>query len=502
MNRLRTWKASFFREQALATVLLALGLLLRLRQYLTDRSLWVDEAMLALNIVSRSFAELFKPLDYNQGAPIGFLLVEKFLNSFLERNELVLRFFPLLAGSLSLWLFYLLLKRMTRGIGLFAALALFTLNPRLIYYSSEVKQYILDVAVTLALLLIAAPLFDASPRRKDFAWLAAAGLFALWFSHPALFVLAGIGLALVIVYLQRRDYSSLWSILGVGALWMIVIGLLYLLILKDLSQNDYMREYWAGAFLPMPPWSEPGWFLRNLNENIGIQFGIPYAVLLVFALMLIGWFVLFIQNREYALVFACIGSVTLAASALQLYPVFERMILFLVPLGLVLLGKAVEGLQSGLKKYPVPGTLSALLLTGFLIYGPLTTSFQSFVTPKYFEHIRPSMDYLHDYGKPGDTLYVYHNAVPAFRFYEPKYGLALENTIIGSDHSSDPQAYYSELDRMDGRKRVWLLFSHVYEVDEFNERDFILEYVDRLGEKVREYRVPGTSVFLYLYDLK
>ncbi|HEY9758010.1 MAG TPA: hypothetical protein V6C97_22785 [Oculatellaceae cyanobacterium] len=502
MNHLRTWKASLSQERTLAIVLLALGLLLRLRQYLTNRSLWVDEAMLALNIVNRSFAELFKPLDYNQGAPIGFLLVEKFLNLFLERNELVLRFFPLLAGSLSLWLFYLLLKRTTRGIGLFAALALFTLNPRLVYYSSEVKQYIVDVAVTLALLLVAASLFDASPCRKDFVRLAAAGLFALWFSHPALFVLAGIGLTLAIVYIRRRDYSSLRGILGVGFLWMIAIGLLYFLVLKDLSQNDYMREYWAGAFLPMPPWSDPGWFLENLSGTIGIQFGMPYAVLLVFALMLIGWSVLFIQNREYALVFACIGLVTLAASALQLYPVFERMILFLVPLGLVLLGKAVEGLQSGLKKYPVPGILSALLLTGFLIYGPLTTSFRSFATPKYFEHIRPSMDYLRDYSKPGDTLYVYYNAIPAFRFYEPKYGLALENTVIGSDHSGDPQAYYPELDQLDGRKRVWLLFSHVYEVDEFNERNFILKYVDQLGKKVREYRVPGTSVFLYLYDLK
>ena len=244
-------------------MLLLLGVLLRLRQYLTGRSLWADEAMLALNIVNRNFGGMFQPLDYDQGAPIGFLLVEKIFNSILGKNEFALRLFPLLVGLLSLWLFYLLLKRITNGAGLFTALALFAFNPRLVYYSSEVKQYILDVAVTIALLLIAAPVFNPSPRKKDFAWLALAGLLALWFSHPALFVLAGIGLALVIVYLKRRDVASLRFVIGMGILWVLDIGLLYLLILKDLSQNAYMREYWQGAFLPMPPWSDPGWFVRS-----------------------------------------------------------------------------------------------------------------------------------------------------------------------------------------------------------------------------------------------
>ncbi len=502
MNRIHTWKASLSWEQAVTAILFLLGAILRLRQYLTDRSLWVDEAMLALNIVNRSFAQLFKPLDYNQGAPIGFLLVEKFFNSILQRNELVLRLFPLLVGLCSLGLFYLLLKRTVHGIGLLAALALFALNPRLVYYSSEVKQYIVDVAAAISLLLIAMPLLESVPRKRQFAWLTLAGLIALWFSHPALFVLAGIGLALVLIYLKRRDVSSLRLAAGMGLIWVLNVALLYLLILRDLSQSAYMRTYWQAAFVPMPPWSNPGWFLRNLNENIGIQLGIPYAVLFISFLLLAGWVVLFLQNRECALVFACIVLITVVASALQLYPVFERMILFLVPFGLLLLGKAVEGLQRSLRHASVPGTLSSLLLAGFLMYGPLVTSVQSFVTPKYFEHIRPSMEYLRDYVKPGDTIYVYYNAAPAFQFYAPKYGLALENIVIGADHSTQPEAYYAELDQLEGRKRVWLIFSHVYELNEFNEKDFILGYMDQLGEKVKEYRVPATSVYLYLYDLK
>lgn len=496
-------KTFFSWEQGAAAVLLLSGALLRLRQYLTGRSLWADEASLALNIVNRNFAGMFQPLDYDQGAPIGFLFIEKLFNSILGKNEFALRLFPFLVGLTSLWLFYLLLKRITSGAGMLTALALFVFNPRLIYYSSEVKQYILDVAVTIALLLIAIPVFNISPRRKDSIWLTLAGLIAPWFSHPALFVLGGIGLALVIVYLRRRDFSSLRSVIGMGILWVLDVGFLYLLILKSLGQNEYLREYWQGAFLPMPPWSDPGWFIRSLNENIGLQFGIPYAVLFVFAMMLVGWIVLFLQNQGYAIAFIGILLITLIASALELYPVFERMILFLVPIGLILLGKTVEALYSRLQKYQFPGVLVISILTGFLIYGPLLTSIQSFITPKYYEHIRPTMDFVRSSWKEGDVMYVSNGALPAFRFYAPFYGLEDIPYEFGKreDYKS-PQNLLSQLDSFQGRPRVWLLFSHVYERGDFNERDFILNNLNQIGEKKREFRVPGTSVFLYLYDLK
>ena len=484
-------------------MLLLAGIVLRLRQYLTGRSLWADEASLALNIVNRNLAGMFQPLDYDQGAPIGFLLVEKLLHSILGKNELVLRLFPLVVGLSSLWLFYLLSKRVMSGAGLLTALALFAFNPRLVYYSSEVKQYIVDVAVTIALLLIAAPVWDVSARKKDFVWLTLAGLIALWLSHAALFVLAGIGLALFIIFLQRRDSSNLRRVIGMGILWVLNLGLLYLLILRDLSQQAYLREYWQGAFLPMPPWSDPGWFVRSLNENIGIQFGIPYAVLFVLALMLVGWVVLFYQNREYAIAFACILLTTLTASALQLYPVFERMILFLIPIGLILLGKAVEALYAQLRKYQFLGVFATAAVVGLLIYGPLATSVQSFIVPKYFEHIRPTMDFVRSSWKDGDRMYVSYGALPAFRFYAPFYGLEDIPYEFGKrEDYKNPQNILSQLDLFEGQPRIWILFSHVYEKGDFNEREFILNYADQIGDKKREFRVPGTSVFLYLYDLK
>ena len=77
---------------------------------LHNRSLWADEAVLALNIVNRSYWELLQPLDYEQGAPVGFLLVEKLAIGVFGNNEYALRLFPLLSGIISLFLFYILAK--------------------------------------------------------------------------------------------------------------------------------------------------------------------------------------------------------------------------------------------------------------------------------------------------------------------------------------------------------------------------------------------------------
>ena len=490
-------------EKTAIAFLFVAGTLLRLRQYLTGRSLWADEASLALNIVNRSFGELFKPLDYDQGSPLGFLFAEKIFNLLLGRNEYALRLLPFLAGILSIWLFYLLLKRVTAGTGLLAALALFVLNPRLIYYSSEVKQYIVDVLLTIALLLIAAPLLEERWQRRYLIWLALAGFLAVWFSHPAIFVLAGIGLTLAIVCLHRRDIKNLWYVAGLGIFWLAAIGLLYLLILNDLRQNEYLEEYWQGAFLPMPPWSDPGWFVRSLNENIGLQFGIPYAVYFVFGLMLAGWVVLWQTKRNYAIAFGLILLATLTASAMLLYPVFERMILFLIPIGLILLGKFIEFIHQRMQNPSWAGTAASLALAGFLIIGPLMTSSGYFIAPKYYEHIRPSMAFLQESWRPEDGLYVSNGAITAFEYYAPMYGLSQARYISNTrDDYKDPARIARQIETLKGKPRVWVLMSHVYERGNFNEKDFILNELQEIGKKKREFRLPGTSVYLYLFDLR
>jgi hypothetical protein len=143
-----------------------------------------------------------------------------------------------------------------------------------------------------------------------------------------------------------------------------------------------------------------------------------------------------------------------------------------------------------------------VLLAGYLLFSPLSLAAENFAAPKLREHIRPTMETLRGFRKDGDLVYVYYWAEHAVRFYAPKYGFAMSDFILGADHHDQPELYRAELDALRGNGRVWFLFSHVYENGDFNEREFILGYLDSIGDLSRAYNAPGTSVFLYLYDLR
>ena len=93
-------------------VLALLGAALRLRQYLFNRSLWVDEVKVALNVIDRNVGELMTvPLAYSQSAPPGFLVSARATVVAFGSSELALRLTPLIAGVLTLLVAVVLARR-------------------------------------------------------------------------------------------------------------------------------------------------------------------------------------------------------------------------------------------------------------------------------------------------------------------------------------------------------------------------------------------------------
>lgn len=474
------------------------GFILRLRQYLVNRSLWLDEAMLADNIVSRTFGRLTEWLDYDQQAPIGFLWLQKLSVTIFGNNEYALRLIPFAAGCLALVLMFVLSRRLSAFSGN-TALALFAVSSAFVSYTSEAKQYIVDVTVAIGLLTAYLHYDERGWKPPDYFWSGVIGAAAVWFSHPAIFSLAGIGLLLFIKAIRQRSALG-WTLLT-GGLWLASFAAFYIFFLRRSVTADVLLDYWGSAFLPLSS-DAPNWLAGVFNGFFVFSAGLETPLLLNGILALAGLAALARKRTSLAAALTLPCLLALLASAFHAYPFTGRMILFLAPALILLLAEGVETLSTIFSRPRWLAWTIRLILAASLLFGPLTLAYENFTTPKLREHIRPTMEYLRNHLKEDDLVYVYYWAEPAVRYYAPKYGFTMDDFIIGADHHDQPELYRPDLDRLRGHKRVWVLFSHVYERGNFNERDYILDYLNSTGKLEREFRVPGTSVYLYLYDLQ
>lgn len=149
----------------LPTALVTLaGVALRVEQYLHGRSLWFDEALLALNVIHRPLQRLLtEPLAYQQGAPPGFLAIQRLVVAQFGSSERMLRLVPMVGGCLTLVVFARLAHRLLSRPAALLATALAAFSPFLVYYAAESKQYSTDVLFTVVILDLAVVLLLRRP---------------------------------------------------------------------------------------------------------------------------------------------------------------------------------------------------------------------------------------------------------------------------------------------------------------------------------------------------
>ncbi len=474
--------------------ILCFGIILRLAQYAFNRSLWFDESLLALNIVNRSAADLLKPLDYNQGAPVGFLLIEKLSVGIFGVSDYSLRLFPLVCGVISLFLFYRVATHFIDPRAVPLALGLFAISDKLIYYSSEVKQYSSDVCV--ALLLYAAAIHCVQSERLTaprIALFGAIGGLAIWLSHPAVFILAGVGVSVTWFCLARKDWLRLGRISIACAVWILSFVACYFVSFRTLIQNQALKAYWSGSFIRLPSltFSYAEWalttFLGLFLDPAGLFLrGVPAFAFLV------GCAAMFYQKREQFFLLILPLPFVLLASGLGLYPFGGRLLLFGVPFLLLFIaeGAAQVMITSSGRANIVGAPLLALL-----VFPPLMYSSYHLVVPRTFEEIKPVLSYLRQHRQDGDRLYLYYSSWAAFSFYREQYGLENRDMMLGIASRENWNRYREDLDRLRGHSRVWVLFSHVVR----DEDRFLLGYLDTIGKRLRSHSDTGAAV--YLYDL-
>ena len=488
---------------ALAILLLGTGL--RTAAFVSDRSLWIDEAMVALNIVERSPARLLEPLDRNQGAPVGFLLATKVSVTLFGPTERALRL-PAFLGSLfgliaTGFAAYRLLPRSAAHL----AFALFAVSPHLVGYAAECKQYSADAGFAAVLLAIAAPFFSGSVGSGRWFAFAGVGALSVWCSHPALFVLAGVGLALLSRASIRRDRTRILGLIALGGSWLLSFAAVYAVNLRHLGHNDYLLRYWTGHFAPRPTTRSGGvWYVDHALEFIRESFGLTGdSRIAEGALGSVGLAGLLAMGRRSCLTqtatpglllaFALTLALTLLASGVHLYPFAGRLLLFLIPMASIVWGAGAHWLGSRLGRW-------GIALGWLILVWPLLQSVDAIHEPRRAEEIRPLLNRIHSDWSPGDRIYVYGGsgdagAGPAFDFYSPQYDFPLGCVIRGGIHRDDPSKYSDEVSKLPPG-RTWVLFTHRYRDEEsrilaaFSERGAVESVMQVPGGSLHRFQLP------------
>jgi hypothetical protein len=530
--------------QAAALALVLAGIGLRLGEYALNRSLWLDEAFLALNIKERGFDELFGALDFNQAAPAGYLLLAKSATLLFGDSEYALRSVALIASVASVPLFWMSARRIIAPWAAVLAIGLFALGGGLLLHAAEVKPYSSDVLVAVLLLLLALTRWPSGPLslwRSIAAGLLAASL--VWISYPAAFVVAGLGTILFVETILRHDRQTARNLVVMAALAAGSFAVLSVTVLD--TTVGVQSALMTGAprfFLPFPPTSlgDVGTLAKAPSLIFRGSIGLGTAGAVLFASLALLGTVSFALRREWRSLGILLSPLpfVVAASAAGAYPFGGRFALFYVPFALLLVAEGAWTLlataHARLSRTSARRRLAVLVaaLCGCgLLAVAAQTAVDHFEDPQA-EAIKPALATIQDDWRSGDTLYVYFASQYALRYYAEcddcrvirpgratslwsnvrlakpgaaEFATALHSSppavIIGANLRDEPlAAMETQLVRLTGHPRLWVLFTHAGTPQGQEALAAAVQTLDAHGQRLLERRYDGAV--LYLYDLR
>ena len=483
------------------------GAIARLVQYIGNRSLWGDEANLALNIIDRSYGELSGVLDHNQAAPLGFLWLEKLAVQIGGNNEYALRLLPFVASLISLIVFYRLVRQYCSPVAAPIAIALFAGGRYTLYFANELKPYSSDVAIALVSFWLLVKVRRKILTKRQIIAFACWGSMAIWLSYPAIFVLGGLAgwnLATASPKLWRK---LIVNRLGIYAAWLLSFGLFYYLTIANTLSNEDLSSSWESRY--PDSWRDILWVFDALGRFFyhpmgfsGISDGIG-----IFA-FIVGCFVWYRRDRTIWLAFIAPIIATLVAAYLHQYPFRDRLILFLAPLAMAIVAEGIAEMLARLKRvnWAKANRIIAKLfcLLGMVCFVALVipTMYRmghTVVRPKLKHEVKPVLDYAVRRVRPQDKIYVYTEGNAASLYYtklnnylnlDITYGstsFARKGETLAEKH----QQLATELQPLKGH-RVWF----VLRADPPEERE-ILQYLDRIGQRQDSFQQTGASAYLY-----
>lgn len=452
------------------------GIFVSISMNFADRSLWLDEAMLAYSFSERGLGNLTKGIfEWEQSAPVLYLYLVKILTLIFGNTEFVLRSFSIACYIFVLFFSAYLAKRLF-GVKYPILLAAFLANMNfMLEYANQFKQYMSECVWVLLVLFV----YDRY-KEKALAWWKMMLFFMLfiWGANPACFFIGGVllyefltGIFLVEKSKKNSEVpecmksegwrlvkNSLLTGLGVGVSFLTY----YIYWLRGTATSSAMQDYWQNADFPLIPKSiEDLKLAKAFIYEIFITFreGRLFITALVLAAFLIG---IWMERNRYCIVTALGFLIALFASYIHMFPIADRLWCFSFPIFSMLAFYAAGKMAEAGKAAQLASIVLMLTLiltnNGISVYRHTENVYWS------GEEINPSIAYVQENIKEDEQVYVYYHSIPAVKYkigYDTdRIGAVSEDNILWGSATLEKEEAQGDIQKVLNTDKCYILASH------------------------------------------
>lgn len=463
---------------------------------LSDKTFFMDEAMLALSVINRSFAELVSErLVWEQSAPVIYLYLTKTLGYLGSYSEISLRISSFISYIVLLIFIFFILKRVIPSKLPLLGCALLSSFSAIILYANEFKPYLFDAVIIFGLLILR---WLIEKKGLKYHWLALCFAIAIWASNPSCFMIAAILLLDTFIAIRGKNIHTLKNICFVGVCTAISFITYYYFWLKPVIDAGFMSRYWGSNkfnFLFFTSKSELNHFIYILAKPTLSPMGrLANFLSLFFAL---GSFIYIFKGRNKYVWYLLLTIIsTLIASSLGMYPITYRLLIFIFPILSVLFSFYWSELffrDNKLMRWVGSLAIIAILVLQFPKH--FTTEEGIYLSAEEF---KPIYKKAYELIGPNDTLYVEYLNTPVFLYLNQYDSTSISsyknNVIFGKgDYSNFKNVDITDFDSIKDNTSLYII-PLVRGDKEYSE---VMKSLDGYGKLTKVYEFQKTPLYHY-----
>ena len=450
---------------------------IRISRNLDIRPLWHDEAPIALTVMKNNILTMFYNIEEAQKAPFLFWIGIKLSGILFGYRELSLRILPLTSSILSLFIFYIFSKKfLNNKISIITANLLFALNYQLIYFSQELKQYSSDVLLFMCALLFFSSFACKNSDKKNTIYICLFGIFLILSSFPACFVIT----AFVFYKLFNLQKDEIKNFI-ISILVVFIFALLYYFcFLNNLYSSEITNQfnYWQDGFLSLNN------NILYILKNIYLYNFFPCRnYILGLLLFFIGLIIIAKEKKPINNLLIISIIIVFLASAMHLYPLYNRVQVYLIPVFIICILKITD-IQKLRLQYKI------------LIFTILIINFLSILNCIYLQEInkknifetwngRETLKFIKDNFKENDTLLVNIKSKGQYEYYSKYYNFKPKKVLfydLGEKTQQECEEYFNNLET---NKSYWFLIAKP--AKDSNEKEYLINWKSKAKNVKTKY---------------